>query len=97
MPIRLYQQHLNSALILATPLNAFDPSFTQVLAQFLHAGFDKEKFRGALQLLSDWNYPNGSAGHTRARKNGIGITAVSDLLRGAIVILYGYREAVGQH
>jgi TPR repeat protein len=47
-------------------------------------------------VLSDWNYPDGSPEHTRARKNGIGITAVAICFAALIIILYGYREAVGQ-
>ena len=47
-------------------------------------------------VLSDWNYAGEAPEHLRTRKNGIGITAVAICFAALIVILYGYREAVGQ-
>ena len=47
-------------------------------------------------VLSDWNYAGESPEHLRSHKNGIGITAVAICFVALIVILYGYREAVGQ-
>jgi hypothetical protein len=47
-------------------------------------------------VLSEWNYAGESPEHLRTRKNGIGIIAVAICFAALIVILYGYREAVGQ-
>jgi hypothetical protein len=93
---KTYQQQPEFGLNFGHALNAFDPQLHTGVGQISSRGVPTREVPRSAPVLSDWNYPNGSPEHTRARKNGIGITAVAICFVALIVILYGYREAVGQ-
>jgi hypothetical protein len=77
-------------------LNTFEPQPHAGVGQISSREGPTREVPRISPMLSDWNYPGGSPEHTRTRNNGIGITAVAICFAALIVILYGYREAVGQ-